>query len=169
MYPKKSKIWMGGGEGVDRTARGACPWTPASVVARAFGQAMSDLTRGRGGTHHTLTPSPQAAISIKPRPSRTLHRRIMISLKFWPGHGSLGTPLPHMRASRPPPTFLCSVTMKCLFKVHYAVEYAADHVKKKIFLLHRSCVHCVYIYVCLNSAFADLAHGYICNLTRQSS
>jgi hypothetical protein len=42
--------------GVDAHGKGACPWTPASVVARPFGQAMS--AEGEGGHPSYINPLP---------------------------------------------------------------------------------------------------------------
>ncbi len=58
------------------------------VVACALGQRMSNLTRGRGEQAY-INPSPQAAISIKPRPSRALQHIMCDERRGWGGHSTL--------------------------------------------------------------------------------
>jgi hypothetical protein len=93
------------------------PGLSQSFYAR-FGRVTSDPTRGRGNQAH-ITPSPQAAITIKAPITRTptpflKNPELATGLKTRP-------PPPRARQS-PPPMFVCSVISECLFEVHYEVR-----------------------------------------------
>jgi hypothetical protein len=115
---KSSKFWLFIADisswvrgGVDARCEGGVPADLASVVARVFGWAMSDPTRGRG--EHTINSLPLGCNRHQNRPitSRSSIKyvtlaekmwwggcttlviaRSHISLKSWPGHGSPDTP-----------------------------------------------------------------------------
>jgi hypothetical protein len=131
-----SECGAGGGKWM-HAARGGVPVDPARVVVCVL-HGRWEIRRAGG--HSRLTPSPQAAISIK----NAHHERSSIeymtlaerrdggdhpchcvsqcSLKSWPGHESLGIPPPHARQPSLCPRFYAAWQKKCLCKVQYKVR-----------------------------------------------
>ncbi len=117
---------------------GACPRAPTSVFfTRVLGERRA-IPRGGGGTgRHTLTPSPQAAITIEnAHHMRSRKHIICLEVQYWlraPSHAP-----PPMCASRPPSMFFCSMSI---------TKYAADYAQRIVW----SSVNCLYsLYFCLS-------------------
>ncbi len=91
-----------------------------SVFTRALGERRA-IRRGGGGTQAHINPlppdcdHPQNAIARAPQDQSYFLKGPML------GSGPQPRP-PPTRASRPPPTFLCSVISNCLYEVHYEVS-----------------------------------------------
>ncbi len=146
--------WLGAGGGRDAQQVGACPGTPTSVFYAYLGRLTSDPSRGRGAGRHTLTPSPQAAITTKIAHRVPAHK----IFQYWPRFPSHGPP---MHASHPPPTFFAALH-QCVY-VKSITKYATDHAHR-IYFSSQSSIHIVCtvcMSVCLEFSTADLANHQI--------
>jgi hypothetical protein len=114
--------WLGAGGGGDAPSKwGRVRGPQPAFFTRVLGKRRA-IRRGGGGTgRHTLTPSPQAAITIEnAHHARSCKHNIFLKVQYWPRIPSHASP--PTRARRPPPMFFCSMTSEYLYEVHYEVR-----------------------------------------------
>jgi hypothetical protein len=109
--------WFGTGGAGTCAANGGVSEDPASDFCARFGRTTSVLSKGGGGGRALPPPSRLQSPPKAPITCAQTHQFSIV--QYWPRFPSYAPPT---RASRPPPTFFCSVISKCLFEVHYQVH-----------------------------------------------